>query len=67
MNRVFYLCDILQFIIQRLNDSPLSEQLFVRDAHQCSSHVAFQLENKQYAINEKPLEKVPVGISHIAY
>ena len=57
MPGVLYLCNVLQFIIHRFYDSPLSEQEFVRDAHQCSFHVAFQLGNKLYAINEKPLEE----------
>ena len=57
MPGVLYLRNVLQFIIHRFYNSPLSEQQFVRDVHQCSFHVAFQLGNKLYAINEKPLEE----------
>ena len=67
MSGVFHLRNVLQFIIHRFYDSPLSEQQFVRDAHQCPFHVAFQLGNKLYTINEKPLEEILADIAFVAY
>lgn len=67
MSGMLYLCNVLQFIIHGLNDSSLSEQKFVRDAHQCSFHIAFQLGNKLYAINEKSLEKILADIALVTY
>ena len=67
MSGVLYLCNVLQFIIYSLNDRPLSEKQFVRNAHQCSFHIAFQLSNKLYAINKQPLEEILTDISLVAY
>lgn len=55
MPGALYLCSILEFIIYSFNDSPLSEQQFVRKTYQRSFHIAFQLNNELYAVNEKLL------------
>ena len=67
MSGVLYLCNVLQFIIYRLNDRHLSDKQFARNAHQCSFHIAFQLSNKLYAINKQPLEEILSDISLVAY
>lgn len=67
MSGVLHLCNVLEFIIHRFNDSPFSEQQFVREAHQRPFHVAFQFGNELYAINEKSLKDILADISLVAY
>ena len=37
------LCDVLQFVVDRLNDRPFAKQYLVGDAHQAVLHVALHL------------------------
>lgn len=66
MSGVFHLRNVLEFVIHGLNDCPLPEQKFVGNAHQRPFHVAFQLGNKLYAVNEKPLEETLADIPLVA-
>lgn len=43
---VFYLCNVLQFVIDRLNQGSFSEQNLVSYTHQGVSHVVFNCGNK---------------------
>ena len=57
MSGVFNLCDILQFIIDRLYQGAFSEQDFVRYAHQRVLHVILHFGYQLYAVKKKILEQ----------
>jgi len=59
------LCDVLQFVIDGLYDSPLSSQQSVRHAHQCPFHVAFEFCYQLDAVNEEALEEFLANISFV--
>lgn len=66
MSGVFYLCNVLQLIIHRLNDRSFPEKKFVRNAHQRALHVAFQLGDKLYSVNEESLKESLADIPLVA-
>jgi hypothetical protein len=66
MSGVFYLRNVLQLIVHRFNDSSLSEKKFVGNAHQRALHIAFQLGDKLYSVNEESLKEIPADIPLIA-
>ena len=63
MSGVFYLCDVLQLIMDRFNQSTFSEQNIVRHTHQGISHIVFDLSDKLYAIKEKAFKQSLTDIS----
>ena len=63
MARVFYLSDVLQFVINGFYNGPLPCQQFVRHRHQSSLHIALELCDQLYAVNEQALEKFLADIS----
>ena len=65
MSGVFDLCDVLQFVIDGLYDSPLSGQQSVRHAHQCAFHVTLELCYQLDTVNEEALEKFLANISFV--
>lgn len=63
MSRVFYLSDVLQFVINGFYNGPLPCQQPVRHSHQSTFHVALELCDQLYAVNEQALEKFLADIS----
>jgi hypothetical protein len=63
---MFYLSDVLQFVIQRFYDGSFPKQQPIRDSHQRTFHVILQLGNELYAIHEQMLEKLPTDISLVS-
>ena len=59
--------DVLQLVVDGLDDGPLPEQQFVRDAHQRTFHVAPELRDELYAIDEKPFKEVLADISLVRH
>ena len=66
MARVFYLSDVLQFVINGFYNGPLPCQQFVRHRHQSSLHVALEFCNQLDAVNEQALEKFLAYISLVS-
>lgn len=60
---MFHLGNVLQFVVDSLDNSSLSEQQFVRDTHQRTFHVVPQLCDELYAVDEKPFKEVLADIS----
>lgn len=63
---MFYLADVLEFVVDSLDDRPFPEEDFVIEIHQRVLHVPFQLCHQVYVVNEEHLEEVladipPVG------
>ena len=63
---MFYLADVLEFVVDSLDDRPFPEEYFVIEIHQRVLHVPFQLCHQVYVVNEEHLEEVladipPVG------
>ena len=54
---MFYLCDILQFIINRFNQGTFSQQDFILNTHQGVFHVILHFGDQLDAIKEQVLEK----------
>ena len=65
MSGVFYLCNVLQLVIDRLNQGPFSEQNLVGNAHQRVLHIVFNFSDKLNAIKEKVLEQSLANISFV--
>ncbi len=63
MSGMLYLRNVLQFVIDRFNQSPFSEQNLVGYAHQGILHIVLDLGDKLYAIEEKVLEQCLPDIS----
>ena len=62
---MLHLSDVFQFIIHRLYNGSLAEKQPVWNAHQRSSHIAFQFGDELYAIHEQPLEEIPSDIAFV--
>ena len=62
---MLYLRDVFQFIIHRLYNASLAEKQSVWNAHQRTSHIAFQFGDELYAIHEQPLEEIPSDIAFV--
>lgn len=63
---MFYLADVLEFVVDSLDDRPFPEEDFVIEIHQRVLHVPFHLCHQVYVVNEEHLEEVladipPVG------
>ena len=56
MSGMFYLCDVLQFVIDRFNQGSFSEQYLVGNTHQRVLHIAFNFSDKLYTIKEEVLK-----------
>ena len=54
---MFYLCNVIQLVIDRLNQGPFFEQNLVGNAHQRVLHIVFNFSDKLNAIKEKILEQ----------
>lgn len=63
MSGVFYLCNVLQLVINRFNQGPFSEQDLVGNAHQRVLHIVFNFSDKLYAIKGKALKQILADIS----
>ena len=51
---MFYLTNVLQFVIDSLDDRPFPEEYFVMEIHQRVLHVPFQLCHQVYDIDVEP-------------
>ena len=60
---VLHLSNVLQLVIDGLDDGPLPEQQFVRDAHQRAFHVVLQFRDELYAVYEEPFKEILADIS----
>lgn len=58
MPRMFYMADILEFVVDGLNECPFSELYLVVQVHKRVLHVLPDLRDKVYVVNKKGLEKV---------
>ena len=61
MSRMFYVADILEFVIDGLDERPFSEQYLVVQVHKRVLHVLHvlpDLRDKVYVVNKKSIEKV---------
>lgn len=65
MPGMLHLCDVFQFIVYRLYNSPFPKKQSVRHAHQSAFHIAFQFSDKLYAIDKQALEKILADISFV--
>lgn len=63
---MFHLCNVLQFVIDSLNDSPLSQQQLVRHGHHGTPHVTLELRNKLNAVNEESPKQILAYISFVS-
>ena len=66
MSGVFYLCNVLQFVIDRFNQSSFSEQNFIGYAHQAVLHVVLYLCDKLYVIKKQVFKQCLSDISLIS-
>lgn len=66
MSRVFYLSDILQFVIYGLNECSFSQAYLIRDAHERILHIVLHFGYQLYAIYEKVFEQSLAYISFVA-
>lgn len=62
---MFHLCDVFEFVVHGISNGSLSQQHLVRDTHHGTLHVALQLCDEQYAINEKLMEEVLADVSFV--
>lgn len=58
MPRMFYVADILEFVVDSLDERPFSEQYLVVQIHKRVLHVLPDLRDKVYVVNKKSIEKV---------
>ena len=63
MPGMLHLCDVFQFIVYRLYNSPFPKQQFVRHTHQSPLHVTFEFGNKLYTVNKHASEEVLADIA----
>ena len=63
MSRVFYLSDVLQFVIYGFNECSFSQTYLIRDAHERILHIVLHFDYQQYAIYEKVFEQTLAYIS----
>ena len=63
---MFYLSNVLEFVIDSHDDGPLSGQQTVWDWHQRTFHVALEFSNELYAIHEEFLKKRLADIAFVA-
>ena len=66
MSRVFYLSDVLQFVIYGFNESSFSQAYLIRDAHERILHIVLHFGYQLYAIYEKVFEQSLAYISFVA-
>lgn len=57
MSRVFYLSDVLQFVIYGFNECSFSQAYLIRDAHERILHIVLHFGYQLYAIYEKVFEQ----------
>lgn len=55
---MFYVADVLEFVVDGLNERPFSEQYLVVQVHKRVLHVLPDFRDKVYVVNKKSLEKV---------
>ena len=65
MSGVFYLCDVLQFVIDRFNQGSFSEQNLVGNTHQRILHIVFNFSDKLYTIKGKVLKQSLTDIAFV--
>lgn len=58
MPRMFYVADILEFVVDGLDECSFSEQSFVVQVHKRVLHALPDLRDKVYVVNKKSLEKI---------
>lgn len=63
---MLHLCDILQFVIDGFDDSPLSEQHPVRHCHQRPLQVALEFGNELYPVHKEFPEELLANVSFVA-
>lgn len=63
---MLHLCYVFEFIIDRFDNGPFPEELFVKKRYQLSFHISFQLGYKLYFVYEQSLKKIPTVVSFIA-
>ena len=66
MSRVFYLSDVLQFVIYCFNECSFSQVYLIRDAHERILHIVLHFGNQLYAIYEKVFEQSLAYISFVS-
>ncbi len=62
---MFYLADVLEFVVDSLDDRPFPEEDFVIEIHQRVLHVPFQLCHQVYVVDEEHLEEVLADIPSV--
>ena len=63
---MLHLSDVLQFVIDSLDNSPLSCKQPVRHGHDSPFHVALEFGYQLDAVDKEPLEKLLADISFVA-